>query len=102
MSSPMGLNAFGAAAAGVELLDCESEDHSLIRFMINHYQDDDETEKTVDEVVPFQVAYAVSIHKAQGLEYQSVKVVGTNELEETGGMLISPVFALKFYNLCGY
>ena len=64
------------------MLDCESEDHSLIRFRINHYQDDDETEKTADEVVPFQVAYAVSIHKAQGLEYQSVKVVVTNELEE--------------------
>lgn len=46
------------------------------------YQDNDETEKTEDEVIPFQVAYAVSIHKAQGLEYQSVKVVVTNELEE--------------------
>ena len=27
-------------------------------------------------------AYAVSIHKAQGLEYRSVKVVITNEAEE--------------------
>ena len=26
-------------------------------------------------IVPFQLAYAVSIHKAQGLEYDSVKVV---------------------------
>lgn len=26
-------------------------------------------------IVPFQLAYAVSIHKAQGLEYRSVKVV---------------------------
>ena len=26
-------------------------------------------------VVPFQLAYAVSIHKAQGLEYDSVKVI---------------------------
>ncbi len=33
-------------------------------------------------VVPFQVAYAVSIHKAQGLEYDSVKIVITNETEE--------------------
>jgi len=33
-------------------------------------------------MVPFQVAYAVSIHKAQGLEYDSVKVVITNESEE--------------------
>ena len=30
----------------------------------------------------FQVAYAVSIHKAQGLEYKSVKIVITNEVEE--------------------
>ena len=31
--------------------------------------------------MPFQVAYAVSIHKAQGLEYDSVKIVitGANE-----------------------
>lgn len=33
-------------------------------------------------VVPFQVAYAVSIHKAQGLEYDSVKIIITNETEE--------------------
>ena len=35
-----------------------------------------------DAIVPFQVAYAVSIHKAQGLEYKSVKIVITNEVEE--------------------
>lgn len=33
-------------------------------------------------IVPFQIAYAVSIHKAQGLEYQSVKVVITHDVEE--------------------
>lgn len=33
-------------------------------------------------VVPFQVAYAVSIHKAQGLEYRSVKIVITDEVDE--------------------
>ena len=33
-------------------------------------------------LVPFQVAYAVSIHKAQGLEYKSVKIIITNEIEE--------------------
>ena len=26
-------------------------------------------------MIPFQIAYAISIHKAQGLEYKSVKVV---------------------------
>lgn len=33
-------------------------------------------------VVPFQIAYAVSIHKAQGLEYNSVKIVITDEIDE--------------------
>ena len=32
--------------------------------------------------MPFQGAYAVSIHKAQGLEYDSVKIVIINETEE--------------------
>ena len=32
-------------------------------------------EERIKTIVPFQLAYAVSIHKAQGLEYQSVKVV---------------------------
>ena len=32
--------------------------------------------------MPFQVAYASSIHKAQGLEYKSVKVIIANEIEE--------------------
>ena len=26
-------------------------------------------------IIPFQLAYAVSIHKAQGLEYDSVKII---------------------------
>ncbi|WP_027120008.1 ATP-binding domain-containing protein [[Mycoplasma] testudinis] len=33
-------------------------------------------------VVPFQVAYAVSIHKSQGLEFNSVKILFDNQNEE--------------------
>ena len=32
--------------------------------------------------MPFQVAYAVSIHRAQGLEYESVKIVITDANED--------------------
>lgn len=32
-------------------------------------------EDRIMTVIPFQVAYAVSIQKAQGLEYKSVKIV---------------------------
>lgn len=78
----MALTEFAAMAAGFELLECDVPGHSLIRFTVDHYVDDDGREKNSREVVPFQVAYAISIHKAQGLEYNSVKVVVTNEIEE--------------------
>ncbi len=44
-----------------------------------HTDDDDDTTTTV---LPFQIAYAVSIHRAQGLEYSSVKVVITDANEK--------------------
>lgn len=57
--------------------------NSIIRFAVyknkSTDEDDDSTSKTI---VPFQVAYAVSIHKAQGLEYDSVKIVITDEIDE--------------------
>ncbi|TMP50284.1 ATP-binding domain-containing protein, partial [Pseudoalteromonas sp. S1612] len=45
-----------------------------------HSSDDDDD--TLNTTVPFQVAYAVSIHKAQGLEYSSVKIVITDANED--------------------
>ena len=32
-------------------------------------------EERIKTIIPFQIAYAVSIHKAQGLEYNSVKII---------------------------
>lgn len=78
----MSINGFGASEAGFELLECDTPGHSIIRFSVNKYVDDDTRERNKDQVVPFQVAYAISIHKAQGLEYDSVKIVVTNEIEE--------------------
>ena len=65
------------------VLTGESENgNSIISFSVNKYRSTDEDGDYSETVVPFQVAYAVSIHKAQGLEYQSVKIVITNEVEE--------------------
>lgn len=50
---------------------------------MNKYRNTDGDDEDNDStIVPFQVEYAVSIHKAQGLEYESVKIVITNETEE--------------------
>lgn len=77
----MSLTEFDVGMLDLELLDCEVTGHSLIKFSVDNYVDDD-GERGQKAVIPFQVAYAISIHKAQGLEYDSVKVIITNQIEE--------------------
>ena len=62
----------------------DDEEKSLIRFEVDKLKsaDEDGDETTNRTIVPFQVAYAISIHKAQGLEYNSVKIVITDEVED--------------------
>ena len=68
---------------GIMLLENYGNDKSLIRLFINKYMETDEDDNSNSKAtIPFQVAYAVSIHKAQGLEYNSVKIVITNQVEE--------------------
>ncbi len=64
------------------MLEASKNGNSIIKFSVDKYRSTDEDDDYSDTVVPFQVAYAVSIHKAQGLEYRSVKIVITNETEE--------------------
>lgn len=45
-------------------------------------KDDDDKDDEVGYIVPFVVSYATSIHKAQGLEFDSVKIVISDESEE--------------------
>ena len=64
----------------------ENSDKSVIKFYVNQYgtADEEGNPENNDEetVVPFHVAYAISIHKAQGLEYKTVKVVISSEVDE--------------------
>lgn len=55
---------------------------STVRFSVYEYDTSDEDDDSLITAVPFQVAYAVSIHKAQGLEYDSVKIVITDANED--------------------
>jgi len=55
----------------------------VIRFTVDDHRIVDENHEVPETaVVPFQVAYAVSIHKAQGLEFNSVKIVITDDIED--------------------
>lgn len=55
---------------------------SIVRFSVYEKDTSDQDDDSLNTTVPFQVAYAVSIHKAQGLEYDSVKVVITDSNED--------------------
>lgn len=77
------INAIDADGYDFELMGESETGKTVISFSVNRYRSTDEDyDDNNSTVVPFQVAYAVSIHKAQGLEYDSVKIVITNETEE--------------------
>ena len=76
------INALDANGYSFQLLRVSENGNSIIGFWVDRYKNTDDDDDSSDAVVPFQVAYAVSIHKAQGLEYKSVKIVITNEVEE--------------------
>ena len=77
------INEFDAFGYNFEVIGISETGNSVISFRINKNrstdEDDDDNNSTI---VPFQIAYAVSIHKAQSLEYDSVKIIITNEVEE--------------------
>lgn len=66
------------------VLDDPETENIVVRFCVNKIKstDEDDDGSTASTIVPFQIAYAVSIHKAQGLEYSSVKIVITDEVDE--------------------
>ena len=82
---PKVIDEWDARYCDFQLLECfEEEKRAVIRFYVHKLKsaDEDDDDQSSRTIVPFQVAYAVSIHKAQGLEYNSVKIVITDEVEE--------------------
>lgn len=55
---------------------------SVVAFDVFELASSDDDDELLPTSVPFQVAYAVSIHRAQGLEYESVKIVITDANED--------------------
>lgn len=67
----------------LELLNPDKFGKSVIKFYVDKNIDSEEdNDALLDTIVPFQIAYAISIHKAQGLEYESVKIVITEDIDE--------------------
>lgn len=74
------LNEMDVGEYDFELLETPENHNSIIRFSIDKKINTDTDNNSYS--MPFQIAYAISIHKAQGLEYDSVKIVLTDEVEE--------------------
>lgn len=71
-----------------------------IRFSVYAYEDsktEDNEELRKKTVVPFQLAYAISIHKAQGLEYDAVKIIipSSNAEKITHGIFYTAITRAK-------
>lgn len=60
-----------------------NKEKTQVLISVNKYKNyDEDNADNFSTIIPFQVAYAVSIHKAQGLEYDSVKLVITESMGE--------------------
>ena len=74
------------------------EDATRIRITIYAYDESSmDEERQKQSIIPFQLAYAVSIHKAQGLEYDTVKIVipSTNAEKITHGIFYTAITRAK-------
>ena len=77
------LNEEDIVGYNLKLIGTSKSGGSIISFSVNKFRSTDEDNDDNDStIVPFNIAYAISIHKAQGLEYNSVKIIITNEIEE--------------------
>lgn len=76
------INSIDVEGSGLVILESDSPEKSIVQFSVGRNTDNDDDTDDESCIVPFQIAYAVSIHKAQGLEYSSVKIVITREVEE--------------------
>lgn len=75
------------------------DDKTRIRLIVYAFDEDeiDDEEDVKKTIIPFQLAYAVSIHKAQGLEYDSVKIVipSVNTEKITKGVFYTAITRTK-------
>ena len=76
------LNSFDVDGYSLSLESPMHANKSVVSFYVGKFVNVDDEDRRAGDIVPFRVAHAVSIHKAQGLEYDSVKIVITDEVGE--------------------
>ena len=71
----------GILSSEVEVVEENSTKYAIVDKM-KYYTDKYDSDMDTRTKLPFQISYAMSIHKAQGLEFDSVKIVITKESDE--------------------
>lgn len=71
---------FEALVYNIKIIS-KTEESTVVEFQV-FQKDDDDMDDEVGYIVPFVVSYATSIHKSQGLEFDSVKIIISDESEE--------------------
>lgn len=71
----------GKLSPEVEVVEENSKCYAIVEKM-KYYTDKYDSDMDTRTKLPFQISYAMSIHKAQGLEFDSVKIVITKEADE--------------------
>ncbi len=86
----------GSLPDGVEVRTEKGISYVTVR-KIKSYHDKYDTDIDIRSKLPFQISYAMSIHKAQGLEFDFVKIVITEESDEliTKNLLYTAVTRAK-------
>lgn len=75
------LNYVGSLSPEIEVIEEDSRCYAIVQKM-KYYNDKYDSDMDTRTKLPFQISYAMSIHKAQGLEFDSVKIVITKEADE--------------------
>lgn len=71
----------GELSPEIKVIEKDSKHYALVD-KVKYYTDKYDSDMDMRTKLPFQIAYAMSIHKAQGLEFDSVKIVITKESDE--------------------
>ena len=75
------INYFGRLSNEIRIIEEDAIPYAIVEKM-KYHTDEYDSDMDSRTKLPFQIAYAMSIHKAQGLEFDSVKIIITKEADE--------------------